>query len=506
MRPRNQLLTVLALLLLSSYVAAVKEARPNIILIMTDDQRPDLSAFMPTVQRELVQKGADFTQAFTTNALCCPARTSVLRGQYVHNHQVLSNGGPQGGFPKFYQTGFEASTIATRLQGAGYRTALMGKYLNAYPYGPLGEDPPEYHPPRHTYIPPGWTEWFGLFDVPGVVRNYPYNMYDYNVNHNGHVRYYGDEPGDYQTDVLSRQATDFIQRARGDTPFFLFLTPTAPHLPTVAAPRHQGTFERLRAPRSPAFNEGDTADKPRWLRAQPKLTAAEGAEIDKIYRGQAEMLLAVDEMVGAILETLENTGELSNTYFIFTTDHGMHAGEHRLSKMKLTPYAASARIPLIIRGPGVPEGRVLEQLALNTDIAPTIAALAGVAPPGFVDGRSLTTLWSDAPPKWRQTSLMEFWSRSSLDDFEVNHPDSWVPVPSYRAVRSKRHLYVEYRYEDGSVEGELYDLARDPLELENIYDRADPELLRALAKHAEQLQACAGARCRELEDAPPEGL
>lgn len=498
----TRLALLVVLLLLGSCAAAAKQARPNLIVIMTDDQRAELSALMPTVQRELVQKGVTFSEAFTTNALCCPARTSVLRGQYVHNHRVLSNGGPQGGFPKLYQTGFESSTVATWLQDAGYRTALIGKYLNAYPYGPLGENPPNYRPPRHTYIPPGWTEWFGFIDVPKDIKNSPYNMYGYRVNHNGRVRYYGDGPGDYQTDVLSRQATDFIRRAGGDTPFFLLLAPTAPHLPTVAAPRHQGTLVGSRAPRSAAFNEDDVTDKPRWLRAQPQLTEADIAELDRTYRGQAEMLLAVDELVKRVLETLEATGDLADTYLIFTTDHGMHMGEHRLGKLKLTPYAAAARIPLLIRGPGVPEGRVLDQLALNIDLTPTLAELAGVVPPDFVDGRSLLSLWSGARTPWRQTSLMEFWSRSSLDDFEVDHPESWVPVPSYRVVRSKRHLYVEYRYEDGSTEGELYDLTRDPLELTNIYSRADPKLRRAFAERAEQLGTCAGARCRELEDAP----
>ncbi len=514
-RPTRQLAAVtvlLALLVFGSCFAAVEAARPNIILVMTDDQRADLSALMPTVQRELADKGVSFREAFTTNSLCCPARTSVLRGQYVHNHQVFSNGGPQGGFPKLYQTGFEGSTIATWLQDAGYRTALMGKYLNAYPYGPSGEDPPNYRAPRHTYIPPGWTEWFGFFDVPKDLHNDPYVMYGYRVNHNGHVRRFGSRPSDYQTDVLSQQATDFIRRQRRSrSPFFLFLTPTAPHLPTVVALRHQGTFEGVRAPRSPAFNEGNMTDKPHWLRALPHLNDASVADVDRVYSKQAEMLLAVDEMVRAILRTLRDTGELSNTYLIFTSDHGMHMGEHRLSTMKLTPYAASARIPLLIRGPGVPEGETPGQLALNIDIAPTIAEFAGVNPPDFVDGRSLAALWSDAPPKWRQTSLMEFWPRSVLDTYsvrptKVRPANTLVSVPQYRAVRSKRHLYVEYSYEDGSTEGELYDLGRDPLELTNIYSRADPDLLRAFAKHAEQLQACAGARCRELENTPPAGL
>jgi len=480
---------------------------PNVILIMTDDQPAALSAFMPTVQRELADKGVQFSEAFTTNTLCCPARTSVLRGQYVHNHQVLSNGGPQGGFPKFYQTGFEASTLATWLQDAGYRTAMMGKYLNAYPFGPVGENPPNYRPPRHTYIPPGWNTWFGFFDVPKDPKNSPYAMYGYSVNHNGRVERYGHDPHDYQTDVLSEQATTFIRlQRRSRSPFFLYLAPTAPHLPTIAARRHQGLLEGLRAPRSPAFNEADMADKPRWLRALPRLTETDAARVDQLYRGQAEMLLAVDELVGAILETLRDTGELGNTYLIFTSDHGLHAGEHRLSKMKLTPYAASARIPLIIRGPGVPAGRTLEQLALNTDIAPTITALAGVTPPAFVDGRSLAPLWSGAPPRWRQTALMEFWPRRTLEDYGAEHLNARVAVPQYRAVRSKRHLYVEYRYQDGATEGELYDLAQDPFELTNLYSRTDPELLQSYAEHAERLQACSGGGCRKAENASPAGL
>ncbi len=504
---RFLILATALLLSVGSCTMPVDKNGPNFILIMTDDQRADLSTFMPTVQRELVEKGVSFTQAFTTSSLCCPARTSVLRGQHVHNHQVLSNGGPQGGFPKLYETGFEASTIATWLQNAGYRTALMGKYLNAYPYGPVGEDPPNYRAPRRTYVPPGWSEWFGFLDVPGDVQNSPYAMYRYRVNHNSHIRRFGSEPEDYQTDVLSQQATDFIrQQQRSRSPFFLFLAPTAPHVPTVAAPRHQGTLAALRAPRSPAFNESDVTDKPLWLRRLPPLSDSDVVRIDKVYREQAEMLLAVDEMVGAILKTLQATGDLENTYLIFTTDHGLHMGEHRLGTTKRTPYAASAQLPLVIRGPDVPAGKTLEQLALNIDVAPTLAALAGITPPDFVDGRSLAPLWSGTPAAWRQTSLMEFWPRSVLDTYDVNPANNLVVIPQYRSVRSKDYLYTEYRYEDGAFEGELYDLARDPLELDNIYSRADPDLLRALAEHAEQLQTCAGARCRELEETPPQAL
>jgi arylsulfatase A-like enzyme len=342
-QPLPRLIAAVSLLVALAACTAPQKRDPNLIFSLTDDQAADLTAFMPTVQRELVDKGVSFSEAFTTNTLCCRRGTTVLRGQYVHNHSVLSNGGPQGGFPKFYQSGFEASTLATWLQGAGYRTGMFGKYLNAYPFGPSGENPPDYRAPRRSYVPPGWSDWFGFFDVPQDKRNTPYRMYDYRVNDDGRDVWYGNRAHEYQTDVLAERAAEFIRR--GSKPFFLYLAPTAPHLPAVVARRHQDMFAGLRAPRSPAFNEADTTDKPLWLRRVPQLTEEDVTEVDEIYRKQAEMLLAVDELVGTLLETLRETGQLGNTYLIFSTDHGFHSGEHRLSKMKLTPYAATSRIP-----------------------------------------------------------------------------------------------------------------------------------------------------------------
>ena len=475
---------------------------------MTDDQPAELTAVMPNVQRLLAAEGVTFSSAFATTSLCCPARTTVLRGQYVHNHKVLSNGGPQGGFPRFYQTGFETSTLATWLQRAGYRTALMGKYLNAYPFGPLPDNPAAYRAPWRGHVPPGWNAWFGFFDVPQDPGNTPYAMYNYRVNYSGRTVWYGDRAAFYQTDVLAREATNFILRERrSHASFFLFLAPTAPHLPAVVAARHEGRLTGLEVPRSPAFNEADISDKPRWVQRVPPLSSAQVAEEDDIYRKQAEMLLAVDEMVGALVETLKETGELQNTYLIFTSDQGFHSGEHRLTKMKLSPYAASSRTPLIIRGPGIPKGQTRDQLVLNTDLAPTIADLAGAQVPAFVDGRSLKPLWEsiEAPP-WRQTALLEFWPRRALEDYGLEHLNTLVEVPQYHAVRSNRHLFVEYTYQDGTQEGELYDLKNDPFELTNLYARTDPAVLAAFSAHVRRLQACAAETCREAENVSPAGL
>ncbi len=497
---------ILSLLFMLSACAVPETPGPNVVLIMTDDQPAELTAVMPNVQRLLAGEGVTFSSAFVTTSLCCPARTTVLRGQYAHNHTVLSNGGPRGGFPRFYETGFEASTLATWLQGAGYHTALMGKYLNAYPFGPPADNPAAYRAPWRGYIPPGWNTWFGFFDVPRDPDNTPYAMYDYRVNYNGRSARYGSRADDYQTDVLAKEATNFILRERrSDAPFFLFLAPTAPHLPTVVAERYKDRFIGLKAPRSPAFNERDVSDKPRWVRRMPPLTSAEIAEVDDIYRKQAEMLLAVDELVGTLIETLKKTGELQNTYIVFTSDQGFHAGEHRLTKMKLSPYAASSQIPLIIRGPGIPR-QTRDQLVLNTDLAPTIAELAGAQVPAFVDGRSLRPLWENPQTPWRQTVLLEFWPRRGAEAYGLEHLNPSAEVPEYRAVRSKRYLFVEYSYQDGTQEGELYDLKNDPFELENLYSRTDPGLLAAFSAHAKRLQACAARTCREAEDALPEGL
>ena len=280
----------------------VDSTRPNIILVVTDDQNADTLAFMPTVQRLLVDQGTTFTSAYATTPLCCPSRASILIGQYAHNHGVRSNDGTSGGFPKFFTSGAETSTLATSLKNGGYHTALVGKYFNAYPEGKV--PPAGFSTPGKRYVPPGWDEWFGFLDFSEDGRGSgPYEMYNYSVNRNGQIRQYGNSPRDYQTDVLSDVATDFVTRSsKKPEPFFLYLAPTAPHLPPVPAPRHQNMFAGLKAPRSPSFNEADMTDKPAWLAGAPFMSSERIADLDETYRKQAQMLLAVDEMIASLLK------------------------------------------------------------------------------------------------------------------------------------------------------------------------------------------------------------
>lgn len=439
--------------------------QPNILFVITDDLDYASAQKMPNLRSLLVEQGTSFENAFVSQSLCCPSRATILTGLYAHNSGIKGNKLPDGGFEKFRDEGMEEDTIATGLQEAGYQTAFFGKYLNGYP----GDDP--------TYVPPGWDEWYGK------IREQ--KLYDYEMNENGEVVSYGSEPEDFFTDVLSGQATDFVERAAPeDQPFFAYVAPTAPHGPATPAERYEGAFSNEEVPRPPSFNEEDVSDKPSWRQETDPLSDEEISGIDDYYRQRLESMLAVDEMVGSLVEKLEAAGELENTYIFFTSDNGWFSGEHRIQKGKDRPYEESARVPLFVRGPGAPEGTAVERLALNTDFAPTFAELAGVEFRDDADGRSLAPLVRGEAPDWRSSVLLEGF---------VGKKDR-----VYSAIRTKTNKYVEY----GNGETELYDLTNDPYELENIYETADPSLLEDLKARLEALRNCAGEDCREAEDAP----
>lgn len=476
---------------------------PNIVFILTDDLDARSVACMPNVQRLLAEQGATFTNFFITTPLCCPSRSSILRGQYAHNHGVLSNSGPEGGFPTFYRLGDERSTVATWLDDSGYRTGLIGKYLNRYPKSAT---------PNH--VPPGWDDWHAFVASTGDDETGSYYT-GYTMNENGTLVSYGHDPEDYSTDVLRDKARSFIEdSAAADQPFFLYLAPYAPHGPSTPAPRHTNDFLSEQAPRVPSFDEADISDKPAWVRSFPELSPNQIALIDERYRRRLRSLLAVDEMVASLIQTLEATGTLDNTYIVFASDNGFHLGEHRLPVGKSTPYDESVRVPLIVRGPAVPAGVEVDQFALNIDLAPTFAELAAAQAAAFVDGRSIVPLLGGPDPsEWRQGFLIEHFVRS---DFEavatpvtsVTEPEgaletgiSPVDAPHYSAVRTPQYLYVEY----GDGERELYDLQTDPYALQNLAATADPTLLAGLSASLAALEDCAENTCREAEDAVPVG-
>ncbi|MDQ3911355.1 MAG: sulfatase [Actinomycetota bacterium] len=464
--------------------------RPNIIFILADDLDYASVQKMPQITSLLAKEGLSFDEAFVSYPICCPSRATILTGLYSHNHNVLGNKRPVGGFEKFYDEGLEESTIAAWLQENGYRTALIGKYLNGY-----GADDP-------SYVPPGWDEWYAK---PGR-----FEYYDYELNENGGLVSYGTEEENYITDVLSGRATDFVRRAVDeDDPFFAYIAPTAPHNPTTPAERHKGAFADEEAPRSASFDEEDVSDKPSWIQDLGALTEKQSSRIDDHYEERLESMLAVDEMVGSLVEELEDTGELENTYIFFTSDNGYHLGEHRIRQGKKTPYEETVRVPLFIRGPGVPAGSTVDDLVLNNDFAPTFAEMAGVK--FSADGRSLLPLLGgEEPASWRSSVLLEAFldgksAREASDEVEDDEEgasqdgdeSSRMDRTAFRSVRTDTHKYVEH--ENG--EKELYDLDADPYELENVYQTADPALIEDLKAKLEDLKNCSEEGCREAEDA-----
>lgn len=444
--------------------------RPNILFILADDLDVESASHMPRLKALIADRGITFTSFFVTYPICCPSRASILTGQYPHNHQILFNVPPLGGFAKFRERGGEASTVATWLEAAGYRTALFGKYLNGYPA----------NTPQH--VPPGWSVWHGTFDNE--------NYFNYRVNEDGTVRTYGDRAEDYEMDVHAANIVRFLEEAesRDAEPWFIYFAPYAPHGdprlglgqegPAQPAPRHRSAFANAVAPRTPSFNEADVSDKPPGVRQRAPLSPGQISVLDYLYRERLRSLLAVDEAIERFVRTLARLGELSNTYVIFTSDNGYHLGQHRFMTGKYTLYEEDIRVPAFIRGPGVPSKERRDQFALNIDWAATFAEIAGASVPTTVDGRSLVPLLRHraAVKDWRQDFLVEIYRPNG--DIE-------------RALRTRTQSYIEY----SRGARELYDLRADPYQLRNLFS-GDTAAVAGLSRRLKELAECAGNACR----------
>lgn len=453
-----------------SHVRAAGPKRPNIVVIMTDDQTLESMKVMERTNRLLGEQGVTFDNNFVSFSLCCPSRATFLTGQYAHNHGVQGNGPPLGGYYKLDST----NTLAVWLQRAGYTTVHLGKYLNGY--GTRN--------PRE--VPPGWSEWHASID-PST-----YQYYDYTLNENGQLTHPcpTDRPECYQTDLYAQKAREIIRRRSAEPkPFFLWVAFIAPHAggppdpddppypPTPSpAPRHRNYFAGTALPLAPSFNEADVSDKPPSIRALPKFTARGVRAIRENYQQELESLLAVDEGVQGIVDTLRDTGTLDNTLIFFTSDNGFFHGEHRIPNGKILPYEPSIRVPLIVRGPGIPQNVHRSQLVANIDLAPTIVEAAHAQPGRTMDGRSLYPLLRDGGKEYGRDIVIE------------NSPGPG----HFSALRTRHFLYVEY--DDGVRE--LYDLVRDPDQLQSLHaDPAYAGLQAELARRLALLRDCKGVGC-----------
>jgi arylsulfatase A-like enzyme len=428
---------------------------------------------MTGVRDSLAAEGTTFDRAFVSNALCCPSRATLFTGQYSHNHGVLGNAPPDGGYGRLDKREW----LPVWLQRAGYRTVHVGKFLNQYGIA------------NPTEVPPGWSEWYASVD-PST-----YQFYGYTLNENGLLNTYGLDrnPIFHSSDYYAERAVSVVQRmGETRTPFFLSVAFLAPHsgtprdpddpqgLPTPSpAPRHIDRFAAEPLPGDPSFNEVDVSDKPSFIQSRPPIGAQRAAAIDENYRQRLESLLAVDEGIVRIVEALRAEGELDETLILFTSDNGFFHGEHRVQDGKVLVYEPSIRVPLIMRGPGVPEGARRRQLVTNADLAPTILEAARAVPGRTQDGRSLFRLLEDRGLEWGRDLLIE--GAPGLNQ------------PAFDALRTYRYVFVQH----ANGERELYDLERDPYQLTSLHaDPAYAGVHEELSLRLGLLSVCAGRGCR----------
>ncbi len=438
--------------------AAAATSRPNIVFILTDDQRWDELGFMPQLQSLLQAQGVTFTNSFVSNSLCCPSRTTILTGLYSHSTDVYFNKPPHGGWATFHAGLYESThTLPIWLSAAGYRTGLIGKYMNGY-----GKR-------YDKVIPGGWSYWFGENIQTQASGSGGYiNWY---ASNNGKRVFHGDSEADYSTDVLARKSVKFIRSTPVSKPLFLWYAPHAPHSPATPPRRYAKACESYLPPRSP--NVGVIGpDEPSWVQSLT-WTADQQARSDVLMRNRCRSLMAVDDAIGSIVNALSDTGRLEHTLIVFASDNGWSAGSHRWVA-KRVPWNESLRVPLIMRWDGhIAEGITDADLAVNVDWTATFADAAGITLPSDVEGQSLLPGLAGGG--------------ATRTDFPIESYASRWPasgeLPPFCGVRTTDWLYV--RYVTG--EQELYDERNDPFELHNLAN--DPSSASALADMIARMHA-----------------
>jgi N-acetylglucosamine-6-sulfatase len=512
------------------------KGRPNFVVIQTDDQTMDelYAAYrpgggaeiqaMPYTLSLIADKGVTFSRYYVSYSLCCPSRVTLLTGRYAHNHNVRGNVPPNGGYPGFASRSSFTHNLAPWLNGAGYRTIHIGKFLNGYGDLPFDDG---------KTVPPGWDAWHSV-----LRSDTDHLFYGYTLNDNGSIdgpfgdpgsletREYGKrddfgcpsapldgQPCFYETDVFNRIASEELIGTPPTRPFYLQVDYTAPHgdfrKPAGPEPatRHYNSFLGAPLPHTTAqgFNEGNVNDKPRFIRQAPFLTPTEAHTYRVLYQKSLESLRSIDEGVKGIVDTLGGLHRLRNTYILFTSDNGFFFGEHRLNGGKFLAYEPATHLPFLMRGPGIKPGTRSSELVANTDIAPTVLELAGVKPDASVDGRSLYPFAHDTSRRSNRPILFE--SFVETNDVEENgggppsapaarsaHASITAPPKDYYGIRLGRYKYIEWP--DG--EKELYDLVKDPYELNNRVRNPNFFPVRNfLHKELVRLETCAGRTCRE---------
>ncbi|KAM4039988.1 N-acetylglucosamine-6-sulfatase isoform 2-T2 [Anomaloglossus baeobatrachus] len=453
----------LCLLLLCPALVAGESRRPNVVLILTDDQDVTLGGMTPLKKtKELIgDLGVTFTNAYVASALCCPSRASILSGRYPHNHHVVNNTIEGNCSSTAWQKTQEPYTFPALLHLSGYQTFFAGKYLNQYGSKDAG---------GISHVPPGWSYWFAL------EKNSKY--YNYTLSENGRARNYGQNYSvDYLTDVLANISLDFLNYKSNNEPFFMMIATPAPHSPSTAAPQYEDFYKNVTAPRNSNFNVHGK-DK-HWLIRQAKTPMSNTSiqYLDNAYRKRWQSLLSVDDLVEKLLKQLQARGELENTFIFFTSDNGYHTGQFSLPIDKRQLYEFDIKVPLLVRGPGVKPNQTSQALIANIDLGPTILDIAG-----FDLNKTQMDGMSYFP-------ILQCFPDCVCEDAYNN---------TYACVRtiSKDHDLQYCEFDDAEVFVEVYNLTADPNQLTNIAKTIDQEILEKMNHRLMVLQSCCGASCR----------
>ncbi len=461
-----------------------EQKRPNIVFVLTDDQMPGTENRMTALKRDVIEEGVKFTNMTSTFPLCCPGRATLLRGQYPHNTEIYGNSPPAGGWKKFQARDLHRSTFATWLDDRGYQTGHFGKVMNNYREKGKGS------------IPPGWDRWYAWNGV---------DMGWTSVNDQGKQKPLDRQEAD---SLVADEALGFLDsRLKGDSaPLLAYVNFGAMHQPYAHPNVDDKKFAGVNVPRTPAFNEEDVRDKPDYVSRLPKLSKKKVRRLDGEYRNGLRSLMRVDRFIADATDLLRRRGEMDNTYFVFYTDNGAHFGQHRFGHGKLQPYEEDVNFPLIVRGPGIAEDGepgVNTELVGNHDIAPTLAEMAGVQPPAFVDGRSFLGLAKDPATPWPRTAIL------SERENDGEPPNRWDML----RMKDSEGVKVYTRHQNGDKE--YYDLRQDPHQLHNALGPADtaypPPDGATLDHYEERLDALYGcglapgsghSTCEEYENVP----